>query len=862
MASNRFDPQPPDRSSDAAAAQNASDAGEPVGLDSEGNEKSVNLLHLMGTAEYLSKEYQGQVLDRTLSRTYRAWNNQHAEGSKYLGTGWRGRSRLFVPKSRSAVRKNLATAAAALFSTEDVVNISATFEDDPIQRATAATIKADLDYRMTHSDPKTGIPWFLIAMGGCLDSQLTGVTISKEYWDYEEVETNATEPALVPEVDADGNALLDEDGQPYMVEGEVPVMRAIRDRPMCDLHPIENARVDPAAPWYSPIQLGRWFKMRYPTGLSDARALMRSGGKGGTDPGWLDVDDSVLLKGRAEEEWAGSRRIREGTGTDRYQQGQAPGDLDIIWIDENFIRINGVDYHFWSVGRFAYLSVIRETWEAYPEYDGGRPYSMGFAQLDSHRVFPMPPVESWQPLQLELNDITNLRLDTLKRQIAPIAMVRRGRNVDLAALQRRGQPDVVLQADDLEKDIKFQQTPGPTGASYTETNVTNAQFDELAGVFSTSSVQTNRDLNETVGGMRLMSGAANSVSEFDLRVWTETWVEPALRHLTHLVRFHESDERVLQIAGSKARVMSRFGYHPNLSDFEQTEIMLRVNVGIGAADPMQKLAKLKVAFEMLAPLLEAMKAQGIEIDMEAVIEEVMGGAGYRDGRRFFKFGEPPQKQPDFEVVQLMETMKLEREKLGLKQQEMAQDMRQFLMDMRAGLAETDANNKTKLQVEDMRGRREITKQVMGVAADRDRMHRQAAIDRQSMDAQAGNDRRRRLMEIFAGRLGGQDQPAPEQDKPTSVQPAQPQQVVPAMPDATMLVLSKIVERLDGMSQRDAMTAGVLEGIQRHLTAPAEIVRDPTSGLAVGVRKGGQFQQIVRSPGGNIAGAVPLTGEGQ
>ena len=76
--------------------------------------------------------------------------------------------------------------------------------------------------------------------------------------------------------------------------------------------------------------------------------------------------------------------------------------------------------------------------EAYPHLDGERPYGMGVAQIDTHRVLPMSPVESWQPLQLELNDITNLRQDTLKRRIAPLTLIKRGKNVDVTAVKRSG----------------------------------------------------------------------------------------------------------------------------------------------------------------------------------------------------------------------------------------------------------------------------------------------------------------------------------------------------------------------------------------------------------------------------------------
>ena len=63
----------------------------------------------------------------------------------------------------------------------------------------------------------------------------------------------------------------------------------------------------------------------------------------------------------------------------------------------------------------------------------------------------------------------------------------------------------------------------------------NADFDDLAGNFSIGSVQTNRSLGETVGGMKMMTSNANAAGEFDLRIFVETWVEPTLRQIVKLV---------------------------------------------------------------------------------------------------------------------------------------------------------------------------------------------------------------------------------------------------------------------------------------------------------------------------------------
>ena len=47
----------------------------------------------------------------------------------------------------------------------------------------------------------------------------------------------------------------------------------------------------------------------------------------------------------------------------------------------------------------------------------------------------------------------------------------------------------------------------------------------------------------------------------------------------------------------------------------------------------------------------------------------MGKVGYKDGRRFFEFGKPPEQQQDPEVVKLMEEMKLENRKPDVTIQE-------------------------------------------------------------------------------------------------------------------------------------------------------------------------------------------------
>lgn len=809
MVSSPSDPKRPDIN-DGGVDGSATYVGGP----------DVNLLEMVGRAEEVSRNYQLQELNRPLQAAYRAWHNRHHEGSKYLGPAWKGRSSLFVPKTRSSVRKTMAQAASALFATDDVVTVTAEHEDNDIQRATAAVIGEDLNFRLTRQSRKSGMPWFLISMGACLDSVLTGVTVSKQFWEYQEVKTGNMINRIVEAVDPETGAIAYE----QVEEEEV---RVVKDRPMIEVVPIENVMIDPAAPWHDTVQLGSWFIVRYPMHLDEALTMMRQGDKTGYNAWLPDVDAELLQKGREDVHRSTSRRVREG-GNDRYERRQAGQGMDVIWINENFFRVKGEDYHFWSVGRHGYLSEVRPVLESYPEQGGDRPYIMGVGQVDTHRVFPMSAVESWQPLQQEINDITNLRLDTLKRSIAPLARVRKGKNIDLQQVQRRGRPDAILMLDNLD-DVEFEQTPGPSSQSYTETSVSNSALDELSGTFSSTSVQSNRQLNETVGGMNLLNSSANAMSEFDLRVWVETWTEPALRQVVNLIKYYENDERLVALAGSKAEAVRHFNYLPTLDDFDAAEVMLRVNVGIGAADPMQKLGKLDAGIKILLPLFEAMGADGIEMNAEVLIEEVMGAAGFRDGRRFFKFPDPnaPKEIPP-EVQKILKDFELKERELEVEREK------------------TDKDNQTKIEVENIKGRKEITTTLLNMYGDQQRL--------QVEERQKQADR---IAQVLSGRNQGGDG---NNSGGNGALPRIPGVTAPQTPetlDNRSMINQQIMQQIQQVSSQVDAVSRAVNVISEQIRSPAEIIRDPRTGRPVAVRKNGQTQRIVRDARGRAIGTAPL-----
>ena len=115
-----------------------------------------------GDAHVQSESYFDANVRRQTERNIAHFSNRHAPISKYYSPQYKHRNKGFRPKTRSMVRKNESALAKALFSTTDVVHISAERDWDPQQKASASVIKDLMQYRLEET-----IPWFPLT-----DSQL------------------------------------------------------------------------------------------------------------------------------------------------------------------------------------------------------------------------------------------------------------------------------------------------------------------------------------------------------------------------------------------------------------------------------------------------------------------------------------------------------------------------------------------------------------------------------------------------------------------------------------------------------------------------------------------------------------------
>ncbi len=681
----------------------------------------------------------------------RLFQNRHPQGSKYHGQDYIHRSKIFRPKTRSMVRKHEAAVATAFFANQDITNVSAQDDNDPEQLASADFWQEVLQYRLGRGT----IPWFLTVVGAAQDASILGYCVSKQYWDYEEVNEGAD---LAPEMGEDGAPMLDDAGRPMLTEQ--PRTRVLKDVPACRLIPPENIRIDRAANWIDPVGTSPYFIEMIPMYVGEVREKMRATDPKTGQPEWIQHGDATILQAK-NNDYNSTRQAREDYRQDSKDTQTSIRDHDIVWVHDNHIRHRGKNWNFFTLSTNALLSEPVDAEEVYPYAEHGRPYTMGFAVLETHKIYPSGKVHLGAQLQNEVNDVTNLRLDNVKLAINGRNFVKRGRRVDLNAL-RRSAPSSTVLMDDPEKDVVMVRAPDVTSSSFQEQDRLSIEYDDLLGNFTQTSVQSNRKLNETVGGMNLMSQGANAMTDYDLRLFSTSWVEPTLRQLLKVEQMYETDLTVMAMSARRAKISQRYGVDQITDAMTRHDLILNVKVGMGATDPDARMNRFWAGMKSVAELFgdEAVR----NANMEEIISEVFGILGYSDGSRFFNFEEDPERERLEAMIQeLQQALETEQMKYqsaqqiagmkaqadtqiaGMKAQSEMQraqldadtKLKEQMLESRTDIEEQELENQGRLEVERLKG--QIAQIVAGMKARSDertaRMGNRATLATEHMKAQ-------------------------------------------------------------------------------------------------------------------------------
>lgn len=553
---------------------------------------TVDWLAMARDAYSSSKPYLDSYLRPQWEKNLRQWQGKHSSSSRYESKDY-GKSKLFRPRTRSVTRKNEASAAVAYLATEDVVSVSANDDGNELDKLTAEIAHNLLNQRL-----KKTIPWFHTVVGAFQTAQIYGEVVSYQYWDVK------------------------------------------KDKPCIDLVPPENFRIDPAADWIDPIGTSPYLIHLMPMYIMDVRDY----------EGWNPVSDAEMLA--ASSEYSDSTRITREDNRDSKSSSDAQvTDYSIVWVRRYIIKQGGQDWVFYTLGEQTMLSEPVPLVEAY--WHGERPYVMGSCIIEAFKPHPSGVPEIIADVQKEINSVCNQRMDNVNLAMNKRYFAKRGAQVDLRSITRNISGSVTLM-NDPATDVIVHSTPDVTASSFQEQDRLNLDFDDLAGTFSGSSVQANRSLNETVGGMNMMSQGANQVAEYQLKTFNETWAEPVLRQMVKLELLYETDQAILKTAGENSDTFKAYGFEMVTEEMLSGDFTLNVNVGTGAANPQSQVERFFYGLQTLTSVSPDIIQQ---LNIEEVVKEVFGKLGYKDGKRFFNFdGDPQTQQLQQQIQQLQQEL--------------------------------------------------------------------------------------------------------------------------------------------------------------------------------------------------------------
>jgi hypothetical protein len=543
------------------------------------------------------------MLERSLSN----FRGVHPPGSKYHQEQYLKKSRLFRPKTRGAIRRGEAGHAIAFFSTQDIVHCTARDETDERQLLAAEIHNELVNERL--NDPMQH--WFKTLIGGAQDAMTIGTVISKQCWDFEMAEV---------EVDYEYEE-LDIEGRTIVQQERAMESRVLVDRPSCKIIPIENFRLDPAADWLDPVNSSPYLIEMQPTYIYVIQERISKGK-------YLPVARD-LMGAAIHQDWDSIRKAREGGARlDKYDNDSSVRDHMIAWVHHHIVHRWGVDWVYDTLGTEIMLSKEPIPIEDYYAHSHtyNRPYVMGNAIIEAHKNYPGGIPQLIEDLQEEANDIANLRIDNVRAALNPRWIVRRGSGVDARGLIRNVHSGVTY-ATNVANDIRELRAQDVTRSAYEEQNRIDLDIDGVIGTFSGSSIQANRSVGETVGGMNLLSADANKLEEYLIRTVTETWVEGVMRQFVAMEAAYESDDRILSVVASRLKTDV-----DTVLDVIREPINVRCNVGFNATNPQKRIEKLSIGLATISAYMPDVIA---ELDRREVVKEVFGAIGHKDGSRFF-----------------------------------------------------------------------------------------------------------------------------------------------------------------------------------------------------------------------------------
>lgn len=432
--------------------------------------------------------------------------------------------------------------------------------------------------------------------------------------------------------------------------------------PVAKLIPIEDFRLHPGADPYNPIETSPYIiniiKM-YVYQVKERQDFEKYG-----DNAWNKVtNDDYINSSTSFETTVVYARNRNQINPDK-KGDTSLNEHSIVYVHENIIKVDGQDYLFYTLGSGALLSKIKKLEEVYLH---GRPFVLGNIALEEAKLYPSSVLDNLRHIQEIINELVNVGFDGKKMRLFPRLLVSNTAKIDINALVN-ARPDSLIFTKDPQKDIQALSVPNQYDAVTPEISLFNSHFDDVSGRFAPSSMAQG-DSPDSVGGMQMMNSSANQVSEGYLRTFNETFLEKVVYMMIQVCKHYGFEDKDLdKKLMTNNQLLAKYGITDkkfNINKLKDQDLDININVGMGATNPSMRLERFLTGINSIIKVNPAI-AQNL--DMQAVMTEIMSIQGYKDPQKFFNMQQNPVVEQLQQQVQQLQAQKEDPQLVAAKVQ--------------------------------------------------------------------------------------------------------------------------------------------------------------------------------------------------
>lgn len=511
-------------------------------------------LELMEDATSFCDSYRSANIDPAHRRADNAYHGILEKEEEYRE---RKRSALFIPKTRQHCTGWKTTITNAMFTSDDLVTLTNTLDPDGA-RFTNEVVNIRLEKHL---------PTFSFISKASDAHVKYGNAVGKTGWDYR-TET-------VEERGLDGS----------VTRYEAPET----DAPFLELIPFENIQYDYRVISEDPVQDSAFWRHWIPMLVGDVKAKFKSGEwKKPKNFDWNIVSAPASTKlvrkrrqGKMQDPSATEFGRNDGTDKDKelasYRQ---------IWAVENYFRIAGTDWTFYSIGD-EYI-VTKELRVVDKFVHRKRPFAMSQYDPESFRSYSDGLPEKSRHLQAETNAIRNQRRDNVSIVLNRGHYVRREAGVQLQSLMNP-RPGMVTMADDItDSAIRPMDVMDVTASAYREEEITDRNFHEISGRSANRMGVQSAD-RQSATEAAIEASSSGEYEGFVIKGFTDMFMKPLLSMLVANIVEMESDREVLNDAALAT------GLPPDVGYLVPCEIV--INAGMGVTNKELQMQRIGVAID-------------------------------------------------------------------------------------------------------------------------------------------------------------------------------------------------------------------------------------------------------------------------